>query len=86
MNSSTHGANTSPIEISNIDRFGIWILLDDREYFLDYDNFPWFRNATMAQILNVELRKTGHLRWPDIDVDLSIETLDHPEAFPLIYR
>jgi hypothetical protein len=86
MISSTPGADTSLVEVTNIDRFGLWVLVADKEYFLSYDEFPWFRQATVTQILNVELLHGQHLSWPDLDVDLGLESLSAPESFPLIYK
>lgn len=86
MTSSTLGANTSVVEVANIDRFGIWLLVEDREYFLPYNEFPWFRGATVEQILHVELQHEDHLHWPDLDVDLCLAALAQPANFPLIYR
>ena len=86
MNSSTRGANTSQIEVANIDQFGLWVLVENKEYFLPYDDFPWFRKATVDQILNVELLHPDHLYWPALDVDLCIDSLAEPGRFPLIYR
>ncbi len=86
MKSSKPGADTSQIEVSNIDQFGLWVLVQEKEYFLPYDDFPWFRNATVAQILNVELLHQDHLYWPTLDVDLCVDSLAEPEKFPLIYR
>jgi len=86
MKSSTLGTNTSQVEVTNIDRFGFWLLISDKEYFLSYDNFPWFCKATVEQILAVELLHEKHLHWPDLDVDLSLDSLEQPEAFPLIYE
>ena len=86
MKSSTSGVNTSHVEVSNIDQFGFWLLIRDREYFLPYDNFPWFRKTSVDQILHVELLYGEHLHWTDLDVDLSVEILDEPESFPLIYE
>jgi hypothetical protein len=74
------------IEVGNIDQHGLWLLVDDKEYFLPYDGFPWFRQATVDQILRVELLHESHLHWPDLDVDLSLDSLAQPESFPLIYR
>jgi hypothetical protein len=82
----THGANTSRVEVGNIDRHGLWLLVEDQEYFLPYEDFPWFRKATVDQILNVELLHGDHLHWPDLDVDLSLDSLAQPELFPLIYE
>ena len=84
MISSTPGASTSRAEVTNIDRFGFWVLIEDNEYFLPYADFPWFRGATLDQILNVHLLHDDHLHWPDLDVDLCLESLSRPEAFPLI--
>jgi hypothetical protein len=86
MNSSTRGAGTSQIEVANIDQFGLWILVENKEYFLPYEDFPWFRKATVDQILKVELLHQDHLYWPELDVDLCIDSLAEPERFPLIYR
>jgi hypothetical protein len=61
MKSSTRGADTSQIEVSNIDQFGLWVLIQNKEYFLPYDDLPWFRNATVDQILKVELLHQDHL-------------------------
>ena len=86
MKSSTRGADTSQIEVSNIDQFGLWVLVENKEYFLPYDDFPWFRKATVDQILKVELLHQDHLYWPELDVDLCIDSLAEPERFPLIWR
>lgn len=73
-------------EVINIDRHGIWILVEDREYFLSHTDFPWFKNATVSQVLNVELIRKDHLYWPDLDVDLSVDSIRNTEQFPLIYE
>ena len=74
------------IENGNIDQHGLWLLVEDKEYFLPYESFPWFQKATVGQILNVMLLHTEHLHWPDLDVDLSLDSLAQPESFPLIYK
>lgn len=60
MRSSALGECTSQVEVSNIDSFGVWLHVGDREYLLPYDEFPWFSGATVAQILNVELLHDDH--------------------------
>ena len=77
---------STPVEVTNIDQFGFWLLIRDREYFLPYEDYPWFRKASVDQILHVELLHGEHLHWPDLDVDLSVEILDSAESFPLIYK
>jgi hypothetical protein len=85
MTSSTPGAGISKIVVTNIDRFGFWILFGQKEYFLPFTSFPWFRHATLDQILNLELVNGDHLFWPELDVDLHLDSLDYPESYPLIY-
>lgn len=86
MKSQTSGIDTSAVEVTHIDGHGIWLLVGDAEYFLSHEAFPWFRDATIAQITCVQLLQADHLRWPDLDVDLSIAILGDPAAYPLIYR
>jgi hypothetical protein len=71
-------------EVSHISQHGIWLLVGDREMFLSHDNFPWFKNATVSAIQNVQLLNSHHLYWPDLDVDLAVESIAHPERFPLL--
>ena len=83
MISSTRGIPTSETEVTNVSAHGIWILSDGRELFLSYDNFPWFKDATIGKVTNVEKLSSDHFYWPDLDVDIGIESIEHPEKFPL---
>ena len=80
------GTATSAPEVTNIERRGFWILRDDQELFLTYEDFPWFLNATVRQILEVEQTHAGHLRWPLLDIDLTVDSIEHPERYPLKAR
>jgi hypothetical protein len=84
MTSSKRGAPTLPVEVANIDRFGVWLYVLGKEYFIPYEGYPWFRQATIEQILNVEIEYDD--QGPDLDVDLSVESLENPGDFPLVYR
>lgn len=84
MTSATLGASTSQVEVSNISPHGFWLLLGDEELFLPFAEFPWFRDVAVGKILHVELPSPDHLYWPDLDVDLAVESIRHPERFPLI--
>jgi Protein of unknown function (DUF2442) len=86
MRSATRGKRTSDVEITNLSKHGFWILVEDRELFAPFDEFPWFKQASVDQILKVEMPGPGHLYWPDLDVDLAIESLESPTAFPLVSR
>jgi len=77
------GTVTSNVEITHISPHGIWLLAGEKEYFLPYDEFPWFKNASVAQIISVVELTPGHFYWPELDVDLTNESIEHPERFPL---
>lgn len=77
------GTATSGVEVTNISRNGFWLLLDDRELFLPFEEFPWFRRASVESILHVERPRPQHLHWPDLDVDLTVDSIEHPERYPL---
>jgi hypothetical protein len=84
MRSAARGRPTSGVEITNLSKHGFWLLTQDRELFVAFEHFPWFREAPVGHILDVELQGPGHLYWPKLDVDLSVESIEKPEAFPLV--
>ncbi len=77
------GASTSQAEVTNISQHGFWLLLDDHELFLPFKDFPWFKSAAVEAILRLERPRPGHLYWPDLDVDLSVDSIEHPDRYPL---
>ena len=85
MSSLTLGQTISDIDISLVTAKGFWIFVHSKEYFLSFDDYPWFRNARIAEIMNVELKNQHHLRWEDLDVDLELDSLEHPERYPLCF-
>jgi len=84
MKSQTLGKSTSKVEILNIDLYGWWLYAKGKEYFLPHDEFPWFKEAKIADILNVELLHDFHLFWPSLDVDLNLNSLEDLSKTPLI--
>ena len=87
MSLSTHGTDISPpVEVTNISAFGVWLLTRDKELFLPYDEFPWFKDQNVASILNVEEPRENHFHWPGMDVDLTLDMIEHPERYPLKAR
>ena len=83
MSLLAHGNNTLAVEVTNVSAHGVWLLAHDKELFMSYEDFPWFKKQTIESILNVEEQSTNHFYWPDIDVDLTLESIEHPEWFPL---
>lgn len=72
-------------EVQNISHQGIWLLISNKEFYLPFSEFPWFLKATIEQIYNLELFHEHHLHWPALDIDIDVESLKHPEMYPLKY-
>lgn len=77
------GTTILEAEVTNVSGHSIWMLVDDEEIVLPYTGFPWIKAATIQQIFNVVRPTADHLYWPDLDVDLSVESIRYPERFPL---
>jgi hypothetical protein len=86
MKSEMLGTDTSEVEVTQISKNGIWLLLNEKEHFLSFENFPWFKDASISAIHNVELLNEHHLYWPDLDIDLAVGSLMNPEQYPLLAR
>ena len=84
MKSDAVGKVTLEAEVTQIDRQGIWILIHDKEYFLTYERFPRFRQATVDQIHNVRIVNGNDLEWRDLQLNLSIESFDQPTHVPTL--
>jgi hypothetical protein len=86
MKSELIGSDISAVEVLNVSPHGFWLWVAGREHFLGFDQFPWFRNATLSQLFTVELHHAEHLYWPELDVDLNLDRIVSPEKYPLIAK
>ncbi len=86
MKLSTIGKNTSQVEVQDITKHGIWLYVKGNEYFLSYENFPWFKDGKISEIYNVGLLHQNHLYWPNLDVDVELDSLKNPEKYPLVFK
>jgi len=84
MKSAQRGQGTSVVEVANVSPSGFWLFVDGRERFISFKDFPWFLDATIAELTDVRLPSPHHLYWPALDVDLAVDSLDHPERYPLV--
>ncbi|MEP6657908.1 MAG: DUF2442 domain-containing protein [Betaproteobacteria bacterium] len=67
-------------------KHGFWRLLGGEELFVPFAEFPWFRDAPIGKLTEVELPSPQHLYWPTLDIDLAVASIRHPEEFPLVSR
>ena len=73
-------------EVVNVSVHGLWLWSHGRELFLSYEDFPWFKDQTIKAVVNVKELSPGHYYWPDLDIDLTDEIIEHPERFPCVFR
>jgi len=83
MSSLQPGKGTSQIAVTDISPDGVWVLASGEEYFLPFEQFPWFKSGTIDQILNVVEEHPGSYHWPDLDVDLGLDSIKNPDQYPL---
>lgn len=44
------------------------------------------QDAPIRSVLNVQMSGPAAIEWPDLDVDLEIDSLRHPERYPLVIK
>ena len=86
MKSKIAGKNTLEVEVTNISMHGFWLLLGEKEFFLPFNEFPWFKNARISEISDVSLLNDQHLYWEKLDIDLTLNMIQNPENYPLISK
>ena len=78
------GTTISAAEVTHVSKHGFWSLLADEELLVPFALFPWFRKGTIEQIADVQWPTPDHLYWPALDVDLSVQSIRNPAAFPMV--
>ena len=80
------GTVTSVAEVTHVSKHGFWLFLDGEELLVPFVQFPWFKKATIEQLSDVQWPAPNHLYWPQLDADLSVESICDPSAFPLMSK
>lgn len=86
MKSEIAGKNTLEVEVTNISVHGFWLLLGENEFFLPFNDFPWFKDARISEISDVSLLNDQHLFWEKLDIDLTLNMIQNPQDYPLISK
>lgn len=80
------GTNTSLNEVTNISQAGFWLLVDDKEYFVPFNDYPEFKQATIEQIYNVKRIGPDAFYWEALDIDIELAALAEPDKYPLKFK
>jgi len=79
------GKSTLQVEVLNISIHGICLYVKGDEYFLPYKDFLWFRYSPLPKIQDVQIIHMQHLHWPQLDIDLEVDSLKSAEQYKLLY-
>ena len=86
MGLSKSGISTSECNITGMNDLGFWVLVNDMEYFIPFSDYPGFKDASINHLLNIRYYPPAQLHWKDLDMDIELDSLSHPESFPLLYK
>lgn len=81
LENNTNAISASVLMINNQ---CVMISVEGNDYFLSYNRVPWMKDATVRNILNIKMSGKNAIEWPDLDIDLEIDSLKHPERYPLV--
>lgn len=86
QSSLKNNISSTSADVLMINDKGIMISVQGQDYFLSYNRVPWMRDATISDVLNVRMSGKNAIEWPKLDVDLEVDSLKHPERYPLIIK
>ena len=86
QSSSKNNISSTSADVLMINDKGIMISVQGQDYFLSYNRVPWMRDATISEVLDVRMSGKNAIEWPKLDVDLEVDSLKHPERYPLIIK
>ncbi len=74
------------VSVLMINDKGIMLSVKGNDYFISYNRIPWMKQACISDALDVKMSGRNAIEWPKLDVDLEIDSLKHPERYPLIMK
>lgn len=83
---SRNNTNSTSADVLMINDRGLMISVQGQDYFLSYNRVPWMKDATISEVLDVRMSGKNAIEWPKLDVDLEIDSLKHPERYPLLIK
>ena len=83
---SKSNISSTSVDVLMINDKGVMISVQGQDYFLSFNRVPWMRAATINEVLDVQMSGKNAIEWPKLEVDLEVESLKHPERYPLLIR
>jgi hypothetical protein len=67
-------------EVTSINPRGFWLRFGTEQLYLPFIEFPRFEHATASQIACVVSLGSSRVYWPELGVDLTLDTIRNPLA------
>ena len=83
---SKSNTNSTSVDVLMINDRGVMLSVQGQDYFLSYNRVPWMRDATINEVLDVQMNGKNAIEWPKLEIDLEVESLRHPERYPLLIK
>lgn len=83
LNSNTNNMSVSVLMINDK---GLMLSVLGQDYFVSFNRLPWMKKAPVCDVLDVRMAGDDAIEWPRLDVDLEIDSLKHPERYPLVMK
>ena len=84
--SLSKNGNHISVSVQAIVSDGIVLDISENSYFLSYTTNPWFKNAKISDVFDVEPISDVGVRWKNLDIDLAIDSFINPQKYPLIAK
>lgn len=82
---NSNSSNTSA-NVLMINDKGLMLSVLGQDYFISFNRLPWMKDATIRDVLDVQMCGDDAIEWPKLDIDLEIDSLKHPERYPLVMK
>ena len=82
---NSNSSNTSA-NVLMINDKGLMLSVLGQDYFISFNRLPWMKDAAIRDVLDVQMCGDDAIDWPKLDIDLEIDSLKHPERYPLVMK
>ncbi len=79
-------STSSKNEVTNISAIGFWVIINDKEFFIAFSEYPMFKTMPAQDIFDFQLLSPNQLYWEKYDIDIELSALKEPESFPLVFK
>jgi len=80
------GGRNTFLKVVSITPTHIVLHINAEEFLVPFTRVPWFHNAKVEDVFDVRMNGDDEIRWDKLDIDLAVDSLKHPEKYPLVMK